>query len=110
EGRTIIFISHKLQEVTAVSDRVTVLRAGKNVDTVATKDSTVRSLASLMVGRDVAIAERVAREIELGEPVLEVRDLWALGDRGGDALRGVSLTLRAGEIVAIAGVAGNGQR
>jgi general nucleoside transport system ATP-binding protein len=110
EGRTIVFISHKLHEVTAVSDRVTVLRAGKNVDTVATKGSTVRSLASLMVGRDVALAERVAREVELGEPVLEVKDLWCLGDRGGDALRGVSLTLRAGEIVAIAGVAGNGQR
>jgi general nucleoside transport system ATP-binding protein len=107
EGRTIIFISHKLHEVTAVSDRVTVLRAGRNVDTVATKDSTVPSLASLMVGRDVAVAERVAREVEVGEPVLEVQDLWCVGDRGGDALRGVSLTLRAGEIVAIAG---NGQR
>jgi simple sugar transport system ATP-binding protein len=110
EGRTIIFISHKLHEVKAVSDRVTVLRAGKNVDTVATKDATPRSLAALMVGREVALAERVERLAELGGPVLEVRDLWSAGDRGDDALRGVSLTVHGGEILAIAGVAGNGQR
>jgi ABC-type uncharacterized transport system ATPase subunit len=110
EGRTIIFISHKLHEVKAVSDRVTVLRGGKNVDTVATKDATLRSLAALMVGREVALAERVEHPGEVGEPVLEIRDLWSAGDRGGDALRGVSLTVCAGEIVAIAGVAGNGQR
>ncbi|HEY5295544.1 MAG TPA: ABC transporter ATP-binding protein [Gaiellaceae bacterium] len=110
EGRTIIFISHKLHEVKAVSDRVTVLRAGKNVATVDTADATPRSLASLMVGREVAIAQRVERDGELGEPVLEVDGLCAAGDRGGDALHNVSLTVRAGEIVAIAGVAGNGQR
>jgi general nucleoside transport system ATP-binding protein len=110
EGRTIIFISHKLHEVKAVSDRVTVLRAGKNVATVDTADATPRSLAALMVGREVAIAQRVEREGELGEPVLEVTGLCAAGDRGGEALRNVSLTVRAGEIVAIAGVAGNGQR
>ncbi len=110
EGRTIIFISHKLNEVKAVSDRVTVLRDGKAIDTVKTSEATPRSLASLMVGRDVSLAERVVRGTELGEPVLEVRSLWANGDRGGDALRGVDLTVCAGEIVAIAGVAGNGQR
>jgi general nucleoside transport system ATP-binding protein len=110
EGRTIIFISHKLKEVKAVSDRVTVLRGGKTVATVDTAASTQHSLASLMVGRDVALAERVEREGEAGEPVLEVRDLSAVGDRGGEALRSVSLTLRRGEILAIAGVAGNGQR
>jgi ABC-type uncharacterized transport system ATPase subunit len=110
EGRTIIFISHKLHEVKAVSDRVTVLRGGKNVETVETKDATQRSLAALMVGREVALAERVERAADVGEPVLEVRNLWSAGDRGGDALRGVSLTVRAGEVVAIAGVAGNGQR
>ena len=93
EGRTVIFISHKLHEVKAVSDRVTVLRAGKNVATVDTADSTPRSLASLMVGRDVAAPERRARTTEVGEPVLEVRGLSALGDRGGDALRGVTLTV-----------------
>jgi simple sugar transport system ATP-binding protein len=110
EGRTIIFISHKLHEVKAVSDRVTVLRDGKTIDTVATADATPRSLASLMVGREVSLAARVERGNEVGEPVLEIRSLWAQGDRGGDALRGIDLTLRAGEILAIAGVAGNGQR
>jgi ABC-type uncharacterized transport system ATPase subunit len=110
EGRTIIFISHKLHEVKAVSDRVTVLRDGKTIDSVATSEATLRSLASLMVGREVSLATRVERGIEVGEPVLEVRSLWAHGDRGGDALRGIDLTLRAGEILAIAGVAGNGQR
>jgi ABC-type uncharacterized transport system ATPase subunit len=110
EGRTIIFISHKLHEVKAVSDRVTVLRGGKNVETVETKDATPRSLAALMVGREVNMAERVPRTGEIGEPVLEVDDLWAAGDRGSETLRGVSLNVRAGEVVAIAGVAGNGQR
>jgi ABC-type uncharacterized transport system ATPase subunit len=110
EGRTIIFISHKLHEVKAVSDRVTVLRAGKTVATVDTKDATQRSLAALMVGRDVGLAERVDRAVDVGDAVLEARDLCALGDRGGEALRGVSITVRAGEIVAVAGVAGNGQR
>jgi general nucleoside transport system ATP-binding protein len=110
EGRTIIFISHKLHEVKAVSDRVTVLRDGKTVATVETADATLRSLASLMVGREIAATGRVEREAGSGEPVLEVDELWAAGDRGGDALRGVSLTLGPGEILGIAGVAGNGQR
>src|SRR3954468_3539796 len=87
EGRTIIFISHKLHEVKAVADRVTVLRAGKTVGTVETKDATQRSLAALMVGRDVGLAQRVERTAGVGEPVLEARELCAVGDRGGEALR-----------------------
>jgi general nucleoside transport system ATP-binding protein len=110
EGRTIIFISHKLHEVKAVADRVTVLRDGRTIETVETADATPRSLAALMVGREVSLAERVPREGEVGEPVLEVRALRAMGDRGSEALRGVDLEVRAGEILAIAGVAGNGQR
>jgi ABC-type uncharacterized transport system ATPase subunit len=110
EGRTIIFISHKLHEVKAVSDRVTVLRDGKTVETVDTSTATPRSLAALMVGRDVSLAERVERGGEIGEPVLEVRGVWSTGDRGGDALRGIDLTVRGGEILGVAGVAGNGQR
>jgi ABC-type uncharacterized transport system ATPase subunit len=110
EGRTVIFISHKLHEVKAVADRVTVLRDGKTIETVETASATPRSLAALMVGREVSLTARVERSVEVGEPVLEVRDLWAGGDRGGDAVRGVDLTVHAGEIVGVAGVAGNGQR
>ena len=109
DGRTVIFISHKLNEVTAVSDRVTVLRGGKSVATASTAESTPRSLASLMVGREVGEAERKPRAEPTG-PMLELDDIWAAGSRGEDAVRGVSLSVRAGEIVAVAGVAGNGQR
>jgi ABC-type uncharacterized transport system ATPase subunit len=110
EGRTVIFISHKLHEVTAVADRVTVLRAGKSIGTVNTADATSQSLAALMVGRDVAIARRVETESEIGDVALEVRGLSAVGDRGVAALHDISLTVRAGEMLGIAGVAGNGQR
>jgi simple sugar transport system ATP-binding protein len=110
EGRTVIFISHKLHEVKAVSDNVTVLRAGKTVATVATADATPHSLAELMVGRELDVSRRRKREGELGAPVLALEDVWAAGDRGGDAVRGVTLDVRSGEIVAVAGVAGNGQR
>jgi general nucleoside transport system ATP-binding protein len=109
DGRTVIFISHKLNEVAAVSDRVTVLRGGRSVATVAMADATPRSLASLMVGRELADQVREARP-DPGEPRLEVADLWVAGSRGESAVRGVSLVVRAGEIVAVAGVAGNGQR
>ncbi len=110
EGRTVIFISHKLHEVMAVADRVTVLRAGRTVATVPTDGATPRSLAALMVGREV---ETVRRRRDAGpaeEVVLELDELFADGDRGAPAVKGVSLQLRAGEIVAVAGVAGNGQR
>ena len=110
EGRTVIFISHKLHEVKAVSDRVTVLRAGKALATVQTADATPHSLATLMVGRDIKPVKREAQARRDSAPVLEVDDLWAEGDRGITAVRGVSLTVQAGEIAAIAGVAGNGQR
>src|SRR6058998_3186176 len=99
DGRTIIFISHKLHEVKAVADRVTVLRRGRTVATADTAEATPRSLAALMVGREVAGMQRVERTGELGPPVLELDDLWATGDRGDDALRGISLSVRAGEIV-----------
>jgi general nucleoside transport system ATP-binding protein len=111
DGRTIIFISHKLHEVKAVADRVTVLRRGKSVATTTTADATPRSLAGLMVGREIDI-ERPAGEGRAapGDVVLEVEHLSADGERGTPALQDVSLTVRGGEILGIAGVAGNGQR
>lgn len=111
EGRTVIFISHKLNEVKAVADRITVLRGGRHVATVAGADATPRSLAALMVGREIDEARRQKRERPHADVVvLEVEDLTVEGDRGGAALKGVSLAVGAGEILGVAGVAGNGQR
>ena len=104
----IVFISHKLNEVLEIADRVTVLRRGKRIDTVPTEGATEQSLARLMVGRDVLLrVEKPAAHPK--EPVLEVRDLDVRDDRDLPAVRGASLTVRAGEIVALAGVDGNGQ-
>ena len=109
EGLSILFITHKLNEVMQVSDRVTVLRKGKHVATVNTRDVTKAQLAKMMVGREVIF--RIQKEAAaLGEPVLEIRDLEALGDKGQRALQGVSLTLHRHEILGLAGVAGNGQK
>ena len=111
EGRTVIFISHKLHEVKAVSDRVTVLRGGRAIATVTTAESTLESLASLMVGREFETTSAAPRRPQAEQPVvLAVDDLTVEGDRGAPAVNGVTLTVRAGEIVALAGVSGNGQR
>jgi simple sugar transport system ATP-binding protein len=109
EGRTVIFISHKLHEVKAVADRVTVLRGGRSFETLPTADATPRSLAALMVGRELE-GGGTTRERSRGEPVLELDGISTQGDRGEDAVRDASLVVHAGEILAIAGVAGNGQR
>lgn len=109
DGHGIIFISHKLHEVIGLSDRVTVLRDGRVVDTVPTAAATKEGLARLMVGREVLF--RVDRPpAEPGDVRLAVEGLWAEGDAGLDALRGVNLEVRAGEILGLAGVSGNGQR
>jgi ABC-type uncharacterized transport system ATPase subunit len=110
EGRTVIFISHKLHEVMAVSDRVTVLRDGRLIETVRTADATPQSLTALMVGHELHAVTRTPHETETEATVLDVDELWADGDRGAPAVKGVSLHVHAGEVVAIAGVAGNGQR
>ena len=111
EGRSVIFISHKLGEVMAVSDRVTVLRGGRTVGTVNTSETSTRGLASMMVGRSVEF-ERVVREnpADTSVTVLRVDGVSANDDRGRTALHDISLTVGRGEIVGVAGVAGNGQR
>ena len=108
QGLSIIFISHKLNEVLTISDRITVLRRGQKVETLATAGATEESLARLMVGREVLL--RVDKPpADTGETLLEIEDLSVVDDRGLEAVRGVSLNVRAGEIVGIAGVDGNGQ-
>ncbi|HET8968244.1 MAG TPA: ABC transporter ATP-binding protein [Gaiellaceae bacterium] len=111
EGKTVIFISHKLHEVKAVADRVTVLRGGKTVTTVDAAPSTLRSLATLMVGREVDFAPPLEQARRLADvQALEVDGLTVSGDRGEIAVNDVSFAIREGEIVGVAGVAGNGQR
>jgi simple sugar transport system ATP-binding protein len=108
QGTSIVFITHKLHEVLDVADRVTVLRRGKTVGTVDTAGADEASLARMMVGRDVVL--RVEKEPgRPGDPLLEVDDLRVIDDRGLPAVDGVSLQVRAGEIVAVAGIDGNGQ-
>ena len=108
EGKSIVFISHKLNEVLEIADRITVLRRGKTVETVPREGATEQGLARLMVGRDVLL--RVEKSpAQAGEPLLRVEDLTVLDERGLEAVRGVSFDVRAGEIVGIAGVDGNGQ-
>jgi len=108
EGISIVFISHKLKEVLEIADRITVLRRGKTIETVPREGATEESLARAMVGREVLL--RVEKKpAEAGDVLLEVEDLWASDDRGIQKVRGVSFQVRAGEIVGIAGVDGNGQ-
>jgi len=110
EGRTVIFISHKLEEVMAVSDRVTILRRGRSVGTVSTRDTSPRQLARLMVGREVVFPPRAQDHAVARTPVLEISSLSAQSDIETPAVREVDLSVNAGEIVGVAGVAGNGQR
>jgi general nucleoside transport system ATP-binding protein len=108
DGRSIIFISHKLNEVLEIADRITVLRQGKKVDTVPREGATPEGLAKLMVGREVVL--RVDKPpAQPGETLLKVEDLVVLDERHLEAVRGVSFEVKAGEIVGLAGVDGNGQ-
>lgn len=111
EGRSVIFISHKLDEVMTVADRVTVLRGGRTVGCVRTADTSTRELASMMVGRSVEFSR--AERLQQAKPenrVLRLDLVSTIDDRGRLALNDVSLTVGQGEIVGVAGVAGNGQR
>jgi len=102
------FITHKLPIVLAISDRVTVLRRGKVTARLATEHATEKGLAKEMVGREVIFNVERAR-VERGEPILEVKNLSAISDKGFLALKGVSFSVHEGEIFGIAGVSGNGQ-
>lgn len=108
QGKSVIFITHKLKEVLAIADRVTVLRGGRVVGSTTPEETTEAELAKMMVGREVIL--QVAKEpAQPGEVILDVQDLRVLDDRGATAVDGVSLQVRAGEVLGIAGVQGNGQ-
>ena len=109
EGKSIIFVTHKLKEVMEISDRVTVLRKGKVVGVMETSKTNEYELAKLMVGREV-VFELEKAPSKLTDPQLKVEKLNVLGDRGQLAVKDVSFEVRGGEIYGIAGVAGNGQR
>lgn len=109
EGKSILFISHKLAEIMAVSDRCSVLRKGKYIGTVDTANTTVEELSSMMVGRNVSFHVEKA-DIQPGKTVLEVKNLTMSSKLSKkNAVRNVSLKVREGEIVCIAGIDGNGQ-
>ena len=105
---TVILITHKLPEVMRISDRVGVMRRGKLEKVLLTRDTSEKEIASLMVGRDV-IFDDLRTAQRAGQPMLEIYNLRALSDRSLPALNGVNITVRAGEIVGICGVEGNGQ-
>ena len=113
-GNAVIFISHKLDEVLEISDRITVLRSGRKVATQATTDCTQKMLARLMVGHEIVLNDLRARGAKAApvsvDPVLSLRNVCARDDLGHLALNGISLDVHAGEILGIAGVAGNGQK
>jgi simple sugar transport system ATP-binding protein len=108
KGMSVIFISHKLNEVLEIANRISVLRRGKLVETVPREGATEEGLARLMVGREVLL--RIEKPPSSpGEPLLQVDDVRAVDDRGLESVRGISLEVRGGEIVGLAGVDGNGQ-
>jgi ABC-type uncharacterized transport system ATPase subunit len=108
EGMSVIMITHKLGEVLSIADRISVLRRGQMIGTVPNEGQTEASIAKMMVGRDVVLT--VDKEEAVPErPVLQLRNLWVKDDRELDAVRGASFDVHAGEIVALAGIDGNGQ-
>ena len=108
EGKTIIFITHKLQEVLDVSNNITVIRRGKDVGNIATTEATKAIIANMMVGRPV-LFELEKDPVTIGGPVVTVEGLTVKGDNGLDAVKDISFTIREGEILGIAGIEGNGQ-
>lgn len=108
QGKTIIFITHKLNEVMDLADRVTVMRDGKDVGTKTVEETSKNELANMMVGREVLLqVEKV--EAELGEELIRAENLSIIGDEGSEVVKDVSFAIREGEIFGVAGVQGNGQ-
>lgn len=108
DGKSIVFISHKLDEVMKISDRITVMRQGEYKSTLDKKQTNPAELARLMVGRDILLD--VKKEIlTVGQKILEVKELWTSGEKELSKIRGIDLEVYAGEIVGIAGIDGNGQ-
>lgn len=108
EGKTIIFITHKLQEVLDLSDNITVIRRGRDVGNLVTSEATKQKIANLMVGREV-LFNVVKENVEIGEKVVEVKNIVAKNDLGIVKVKDVSFYIRQGEVLGIAGVEGNGQ-
>ncbi len=108
-GMAVIFITHKLQEVMAVADRIVVLRKGRVVGRLRREEATIPQLARMMVGREV-LFKLEKKPVVPGKTALEVKGLWVMGDKGVPAVKDVSLRLRCGEILGVAGIAGNGQK
>ncbi|MBE6011185.1 MAG: ABC transporter ATP-binding protein [Lachnospiraceae bacterium] len=108
DGKSIVFISHKLDEVMEISDRITVMRHGKYINSVNKSETNSRELAKMMVGREVFLNINKSEE-HAGETVLEVSDLWTSGEKELSKIRGISFNVRSGEIVGVAGIDGNGQ-
>ena len=109
QGRAVVFISHKLNEVMDISDRIVVLRSGQVVAERNTAETTIRELANLMVGRDL-LEDIDKKELECGRPVLEIQKLDALNDKNLPSLKNLNLVVRKNEILGMAGISGNGQR
>ena len=109
EGLTVVIITHKLPEVFAISDRVTVLRRGRFVETVETKLTNPKDLSMKMIGREINSGQEKV-DIKPGKVVLDVQGLKTMNDKGQEALKGISFSIHEGEILGIAGISGNGQK
>ncbi|ADG72189.1 ABC transporter ATP-binding protein [Brachyspira murdochii] len=107
-GESIVFISHKLNEVMEISDRITIMRQGQYIDTVNKTETNVKELAKMMVGRDIFLNVE-KKKSNVYDVVLKVDDLWTSGEKELSKIRGISFDVKAGEIVGIAGIDGNGQ-
>lgn len=108
DGKSIVFISHKLDEVMEISDRISVMRQGEYIGSVDKKDTSPRELAKMMIGREVFLNIK-KKYTETGEVLLKVNDLWTSGEKEISKIRGISLEVKRGEIVGVAGIDGNGQ-